>query len=206
MAISKPLRLTVSLASRKLVAYLGTPTAIGDLFQADLLSLEIQFVDETGNFNAPYSVVNMNGLSLRVSVGSTPTGTAGGPPPLALQTSFTWDNTRKLFTGDLALNTSGIDGLIGAQPQATAYFEIKLASGTDRLTLLQSTFTVRAVVDEGSSTVPTPTDQYPTKNEADARYLLQSANTALYLTNPTTGKTMIVYLGDDNSFKAELIN
>lgn len=207
MAFTKPLRLTVDITSRKLVAYNGTPTAIGSLFQSNQLLLEIQTVDPTGTVGtgASYTVVDFSGFGLRVSVGSQPTGASGGPTPLALQTSFTWDTTRKLFTGTLALNTASVDSYIGSIDQKEAWFEINLTDGADRFTLLQDRFTIKAVVDEGSSTVPTPTDQFYTKNEADGRFHPRSGSTAYYLTNTTTGKSMILYLGDDDAFHAELV-
>lgn len=206
MAVTKPLRLTVNYATRKLVAYLGTPTAIPELFQGNQLALEIQFVDESGIISAPYTILDLAGYGLRVSVGSQPTGTAGGPAALALQTAFTWDTTRKLFTGTLATNTAGIDSHIGAADSKISWFEVNITDGTDRLTALQTTFTLRAVVDEGSSTVPTPTDQYPTKAEADGLYLSRAGNTAMYLTNQTTGKTMVLYLGADDTLHTEIVS
>lgn len=163
---SSILKLIVDRQNRTLVSQNGSVSTIPDCFQGNTLSLQVQVVDPTGNFSNPYSVVDLNGFGLRASVGGPPTGTAGGPSPLALQDTFVWDPApnRLWFYADLALNTGAIDAYIGAAPFASAFFELNLTSG-DRSTILQKPFVLRAVVDEGTSTVPTPTDVYLTKAE-----------------------------------------
>jgi len=84
---------------------------------------------------------------------------------LALQDTFSYDSSSHWFTGTLDLNTAGVNSHIGANSSATAYFEVNLTLAGNRTTILQTTFLLKAVVDELTATVPTPTDQYLTKAE-----------------------------------------
>ncbi len=159
------LKLIVNRQNRNLPGINGSVTQIPDLFQSNTISLIVQVVDPTGVFNNPYSIVDLAGFGLRASVGKTPTGTSGGPAPLALQDTFTWDAVNKWFTADLALNTGDIDAYIGAAAFINAFFELNLTIAGSRITILQQQFVLRAVVDELTSNVPAPTDQYLTKSE-----------------------------------------
>jgi hypothetical protein len=174
MAAASVLKLTIDRQNLQLVAGGGAVQAgvlsIPGLFQSNTLTLRIQIVDPTGDFTAPYSIVDLNGIGLRASVGDTPTGAAGGPAPLALQDTFVWDAVNKWFSADIALNTAAIDAFLGSAAAKTAYFEINLTGGANRTTILQATFTLKAVVDELGSTVPAPTDQYLTKAESVALF------------------------------------
>jgi len=164
------LKLIVDRQGRKLTSINGSVATMPDCFQSNTLSLIIQVVDPTGNFTTPYSTVDLAGFGLRASVGATPTGTAGGPAPLALQDTFVWDAVNKWFTADLALNVAAIDTFIGALASIIAYFELNLTSAGNRITILQTTFTLRAVVDELTSNVPAPGNVYLTQAEQIAYF------------------------------------
>jgi hypothetical protein len=168
------LKLTIDRQNLQLVAGGGTVQAgvlqIPGLFQSNTLGLRIQVVDPTGDFTTPYSIVDLNGSGMRVSVGDTPTGSAGGPSPLTLQDTFVWDAVNKWFAADIALNTAAIDAFLGAAASKLAYFEVNLTGGGARTTILQTAFTLKAVVDELTAVVPTPTDQYLTKAESLAMF------------------------------------
>jgi len=159
------LKLAIDRQNKTLVAFNGSITSLPALFQSNVASLQISVVDPTGDLGSPYSIVDEQGASLRVAVGATPTGTAGGPTPLALQDTFSYDSSSHWFTGTLDLNTAGVNSHIGANSSATAYFEVNLTLAGNRTTILQTTFLLKAVVDELTATVPTPTDQYLTKAE-----------------------------------------
>lgn len=107
----------------------------------------------------------MAGYGLRVSVGDTPTGTAGGPAPLAQETVFTWNADTKYFEGNLDLTGAAVDAFIGNAPSRLAYFEVCLTGPSGRDTILQTTFMLGAVVDELTAIPPAVTDQYFTKAE-----------------------------------------
>ncbi len=167
--MSNPVKLAVNRQDGSLVSFNGSLTRIPDLFQNNVRDLQIQFVDPTGGINTQYVAVDVAAYGLRTAIGATPTGTAGGPAPLTFQDTFVWDSVNKWFTGSLALNVAAINSFIGTAAAATAYFEITL-TGTDWQTILQQTFTLRAVVDDTGATAPAPADSYFTKNEAEARY------------------------------------
>lgn len=147
----------------------GFATSLPAQFQSNTVDIEVQVVDP-GGITASPTVCDMSAYGMRVSVGDTPTGSSGGPVPLALST-LTWNaasvpTSPSRFVGSLALNTAAIDTYLGALPSKTAYFEVNLTIAGTRITIFQGSFEIKAVVDEGTSTVPTPTDTYLTKNES----------------------------------------
>lgn len=168
---ARNLTLVVDLQNQVLVSLNGSVTQMPDLFQSNTVSLRVQGVNPTGilfapgNPNGAYTVVDLAGFGLRASVGQQPTGSSGGPSPLALQDTFNWDATNKWFYADLALNTTDVDNYIGSLPLKQAWFELNLTNAGNRTTILQVNFNIKAVVDELTSTVPTPTNQYLTKAE-----------------------------------------
>jgi|ERR1051326_1976426 hypothetical protein len=179
--------LTVDRQNEVLVPYLGSVPSLPALFQSNVKALRVQVVDPTGNPMNPYSLVDVSKYGLRASVGDTPTGAAGGPTPLALQDTFFWNSKGFYFEADLLLNTTAVDAFLGPLPARQAYFELNLTLGGNRITILQTTFTLKAVVDELTAIAPTPTDQYLTKAECLAlfaklvgdlgqRIVLRSAN------------------------------
>ena len=141
------IKLAIDRQSRRLVTYNGSASSLPDLFQGNNQSFQIQFVDPATSGLGTYTPVDMAGTGLRVSIGATPTGTAGSPTPLAIQNTWTWNSgaNQKYFTGSIALNVAAIDSFIGTAAQATAYFEINSTSGGDRITELQTQCTLKAV-------------------------------------------------------------
>lgn len=164
------LNLVVDRQNKRLVAVLGSITQIPPIFQSNTVTVRVTVVDPTGSLTAPYTTVDLTGYGCRVSVGATPTGDSGGPAPLALQDTNPWVPAGKYFQGDLALNTVAVDSYIGTTASKSAFFEINLTNGGTRETILQVTFTLAAVVDELTSTTPTPTDQFLTKAECLALF------------------------------------
>lgn len=209
--MASPLILAIDRQNCKLVSttlVVGSVAVLPKMFQGNTRYLEITVVDPAGTLGSgSYSKVDLGSSSLRVSIGSTPTGTAGGPTPLALQTSFTWDALNSKFTGELALNVAAIDSFLGTASNATAYFEINIVDAGNRITILQERVTLVAVVDEATSTAPTPTDSYFTGSESDARYVLKQFNAgdAILMVSADGTKKGLVYWGDDGSFHADPI-
>ena len=81
------LKLTIDRQSNILVNVNGTATTLPALFLYNVKPLQIQVVDPPGLLNSPYTSVNLVGSTLRVGIWPAPTGTAGGPAALALQTT-----------------------------------------------------------------------------------------------------------------------
>lgn len=165
------LKLTIDRQNNSLVALNGTASAIPALFLYNVKPFQIQIVDPTGSLNSPYAAVNLVGSSLRVGIWPTPTGTAGGPSSLALQTSWTWDATNMWFTGSIDLGTAAMESAISTAASGSFYFEVTLIQSGNRITLYQSAVTVKAVGDEGTTSAPTPVDSYYTKVETQSAFV-----------------------------------
>jgi hypothetical protein len=165
------LRLAIDRQNKALVSFNGSPTSIPALFQGNTQDFEITFVDPPTGLQGSYTKVDLGTDGLRVAIGDTPTGTPGGPTPLAIQTTWTWDSANKNFTASIALNTAAIDSFLGTAASKQAYFEVNVTTAGNRITTLQTTFPLDAVVDEQTSTAPTPTDQYLTKAEQLAAFV-----------------------------------
>src|SRR5690349_15376614 len=126
--MASTLRLVIDRQNKTLVDYQGSIKTLPVLYQSNSPTLQISFVDPTGNVfsGSPYSLVDMSSYGLRVSIGQTPTGTAGGPTPLTLQDTFTWNSTGNYFTADLSLAVAAIESYIGSAASRSAYFEVNL--------------------------------------------------------------------------------
>jgi len=188
--MSNPIKLAIDRQSRRLVSFNGAVTQVPDLFQSNVQDFQIQIVEPDSSGSAgtigKYVAVDMAGFGLRLAIGAAPTGTSGGPTPLALQDTFTWDSTNKWFTGSVALNVVAIDSFIGSAAQASAYIEVNSTYSGSRITMFQGGVTLRAVLDELTSTAPSPTDQYLTKAEMLALFakLINDAGTVIVLKSP----------------------
>lgn len=167
-----PLILTVDRQNQTLVSYLGSVPSLPSLFQSNVRTLRVQVVDPTGNLSNPYSLVDLSSYGMRVSVGdpALTIGTTGGTV-LALQDTFVWNSGGSYFEADLALNTSNIDTFLGTLSNRTANFEINLTLSGNRITILQTSLVLKAVVDELTSVAPSPVDQYLTAAECKALFV-----------------------------------
>lgn len=194
--------LTVDIQNRRIVSFNGTPSNVPALFQSNTLTLKVQCVNP-GQSSIPqtqsqqYSVQNMGGFGMRAAVGPSPQGIAG-PTVLALG-ALTWDPVNQLFFGDLALNTTGVDGYLDTASAKSAYFELNLTLLGTRITIVQTTFTLTAVVDELLALVPTPVDSFRTAVESDARYMPRVGAPGDVLTLTSPNGLLKLELGIDNN-------
>jgi len=202
MSAPSDLFLVVDMQNRRLVSMNGSPSSLPDQFQSNNISLRVQCVNPSLSTlplgSTTYSIQNMSTFGMRVAVGDTPEG-AVGPTPLALQTGMAWDGPSSSFLGTLALNTAAIDGFLGTKASASAYFEVNLTILGTRITILQTQFTLRAVVDELSGTAPVPTDQYATLNESKALFMPRTGAPGDVLTLTSPNGLIKVELGIDNN-------
>jgi hypothetical protein len=203
------LNLVIDRQNRKLVQYNGSIVSIPPIFQGNVVDVKVTVVDPTGALGggAAYTKVNLGSYGLRVSIGATPTGTSGGPTPLALQNVFTWDSVDSSFSGSLEVNTAAVNSHIGTAAQATAYFEVNLTLNGERITVLQEQFTLKAVVDEATTTAPTPTDSYMTTAESVATFakFVNTPGAVIVLVSPDGTKGVELGCGDDGAFFANEI-
>ena len=200
------LKLAIDRQNRTLVNFGGATTSLPALFQSNSEELQIQVIDPTGNLTAPYSAVDLAGYGMRVSIGAPPLGTTGGSPA-ALQDAMVWNAALKYFTGTIALNTAAIDGLIGSASSVTAYLEVNLTINGTRITIFQGTLTIRAVVDELTATVPTPTDQYLTVAETKQQYVPRVMAPGDRIVIPSANGLYAIELGcnDDGTLATNVI-
>lgn len=159
------LYVAVNRQTKQLVAFNGSATDIPTLFQSSTVTLRVSVVDSTGSLTAPLVAVDEAGLGMRAWIGPTPIGGAESPDTLALNASLTWNATNKWFQGDISLANTDVDTFILGVGSKTAFLELT-EIGTNRETLLQRSFTLAAVGDEGSSSAPAPADSYYTKAES----------------------------------------
>lgn len=179
----------------------GSITSIPGLFQSNEKPLRVTVVDPTGNLQIPYSIQDLAGYSMRVSVGDTPTGSSGGPTPLALQI-LTWNVAGKYFEGTLLLDTPAVDTFIGVASARQAYFEVNITGGTGvRDTIYQGTFQLKAVVDELTGTVPNPVNKYLTAAECLAMFTKKVglAGETIVLKSPDGNKNRELGCNNDGS-------
>src|SRR5947199_5993669 len=103
--MSVPLRIAIDRQNRTLVVFQGSVANLPPLFQSNTQAFIIMVVDpDPGNPLGGYVLADLNGVGLRMAIGSKPRGTAG-PTPATVETGWTWDPANKWYTGTLALNT-----------------------------------------------------------------------------------------------------
>jgi hypothetical protein len=181
------------------------PATLPRLTQGDTISLRIYLLARTTTYplSNPFAIINNANLSLKGAIGPKD-GTAGS----TLYTQqFTWtkDAANQYFSGDLPLNTAGITSLLGANPTANAFLEFEYTQNGFPTTVYQEQVTIHAeVIETGVITVPAGQTALSVE-EANATFL-KPENNGFTLVNPATGQRMAVYLGNDNSLKAELIS
>lgn len=208
---SSQLTLTVDIQNNALVSLNGSPTSLRNFFQSNTKTLRVQCVNPLSAVfpqvsSQSYVVQNMAAFSLRAAIGDTPEGVTG-PTPLALQDTFVYDPVNNWFTGSLALNTTGIDTFLGVAASKTAYFELNLTLAGQRITILQTTFTLFAVVDELSGTVPTPTDKFLTAAETQTQFVPRQMENGATIVIPSLSGVYAVEIGcnDDATVKLNVI-
>jgi hypothetical protein len=146
---------------------------LGPFYQGSLVSIRVYPIVATGNqISSPYfSKLDLTNLDFQLVLGPR----AGAENILAAQ--YTWmkqvaaDSEGKsgYFYADLNLNTSALNTAIGSSDQYTsAYLEFRISrSGAAYTPVFQVNPTIVAVVKDptSSSSVPTPTPSYLTRDE-----------------------------------------
>lgn len=203
------LQLYISLRDKVLVESTISKTRVGlpPFFQGDTVSLELCFLqpNPNGGYSAPYSKLNLSGYSCRVGIGVAPVGSTS-VSPAALATSFTASDAN-VFSGNLALNTAGINTMLGTASSTTGYFEIELGFGGLYETVYQSAITLKAELIETGSTVPTPTDSYLTAVESAALFVskVMGLGEAIYMPNAAGNFATKMWTDSDGTFRAERV-
>lgn len=202
------IRLAINRQTQSFVNYLSCVTSLPPLFQSNLQAFRIYVVDpDPANPLGGYVLVDLASSGLRMAIGDTPTGANTGPTPLTLQDTWTWNAAGKYFSANLALNVTAIDSFIGALASRTAYLEINETASGSRTTLYQGSVNLKAVVDELTSTAPTPTDQYLTKAESLATFAKRIGANGDRITLPSANGVYALQIGcnDDGTTMLDVI-
>jgi hypothetical protein len=130
-----------------------------------------------------FSRVDISPLSLSLAIHSG-FDTAS---PLAYQTAWTKDETENVFSGELALNTAGMNAAIGSSDTVVGYFEIEIQEATARSKIYRAQVDLKNAVTQVTSTAPTPADEYLTKNQTIAQFAAKvgRAGEQFTLTSPS---------------------
>lgn len=203
------LKLYANRSTNSLVASVERPDgfSIPPLVQGDTISIQLSVVEDnpTAGIGA-VSLVNLAPYSLKIGLGTTPTGSGGGTV-IALQTSWTLDSNQTAYTGELSLNTAEVTTFLGTSSSRNAHIEIELkttATGAFE-TVYIGQVEIRAQLITTGSTVPIPGDTALGSAEAAATYVpkLGAAGGSIVLTSSDGTKQGILYWGDDGAFHAE---
>lgn len=208
------LRLFLDVDGKSLVASETSSNAfeLPAFFQGDTVALEIMLLKRTANYNSAYGPggiferVVPTGLGLRVGIGTPNPATETSPP--FYQNTFTTDAETGLFSANIEITSSAAVTALNGQPSVGLTFEIKVEEGGEYNTLLQIGCTLKArVIDIASAVVPTPTESYPTRSEADSRYVRFVMAPGQTLTIPDSTNTYAVVIGcnTDGSVKMDTI-
>lgn len=169
-------------------------------FQGDVVAMVIQLLepDPSVGING-YTKPDISSMSLKFAVSATPTGTAGGPTPFVTQFTWTKDTTNRLFTANVAFNTTELNTWLGsAASRNDAYMEIEITEGSAVTTVLQQVFTINAEVIESSTSSVAAGQTALSLETALATFVkfVGNAGETITLTSPDGTKQRI--LGVDN--------
>lgn len=169
--------------------------------QGDILTLRITLLTGFTRLT-PYTPTPVAGLTLEVAI-----GVKVGNATLYYASQFTWtpsgDLAQPYFEGDLSLATTEITTLLGGNPTAKAFFEVKVIEGGEPWTVLQKQIDVNAAVIKDGGMSPTVSPTPLSAETANALYLQRtipcSASNPIILQNGSV--TMALYLDTDGSFQ-----
>ena len=175
--------------------------------QEDSLPLRITLLTGFSRISN-YIKVPVSGLTLEVALGAK----IGNDSVLYTQ-QFTWtastDLAQPYFEAVLPMNTNEIDDLLGENPSARAWFEVKVLDGGAPRTVLSKLVTVQAAVIKNGSIIA-PALPTPLSAEAATAMFLQreipcTSSNPLVLVNTNTGYKTAIWPNDDGSLHSELL-
>jgi len=205
---SQVLRLYVDTARKVLVASQISTAAVRlpAFVQGDTVSLVVQLLEPNpaGGIVAPYSIIPVSGLTLRIGIG-TPTAATGSASPGIFQNTFTLDTTLNTFTGTLIITASTVQTLLGSATEGQSTFEIEVSESGNYTTVFQETCTLKAELIEGTATPPAPVDSYMTANETIATFVPKNGSPGIGFTLVSADglQTILIYCGNDGTLHAD---
>lgn len=211
---STPLRLFIDLDGKTLVQSQTNATAFNlpALVQGDTVPLEIMLLKRSSTYpsafgsNAPFTVVAVSGLTLKVAVG-TPTAATGSTAPGIFQNTFSADTVNNLLTGELYITPATVASLLGTATSGTATLEIEVSEGGTYNTVFQSSVTIKAELIEGAATPPAPTDSYMTALESTATFAkkIGEPGDTILLKSPNGVYGVLIYVDDAGALHTDSV-
>lgn len=184
MAGFNPIILSVDDQAQTLVSFGGSLAAWPNLFQGDTRDIQIQILQPTGNPVSPYSIPNLAGYVLYVTMGATPNG--GGTQTIYVgPIALTWNAALIAFTGMLNLTGSNLATAIGANASVAATAELNLSNAGIPQGIYQNTMVILAPENPGGVVVPQPAASYSTTQQIAAAFVPQNGG------NPGQGRIEI---------------
>ena len=177
--------------------------------QGDSVPLTITFTKDgvAQDYNGYALAVSLSG-GVAGSGDGKPTGTAGGPTPIALQTSWSWSSLNNRFSGTLNLNTTEFRDLLGALDKGTSVLEISASAPSGAVESYQYSARIFAEVHEaaGGTTAPTPEEDFPTRAEALALFarLVGLDGQCIVLVSPDGTRRRTIGVNNDGSAKDDI--
>lgn len=158
---------------------LASPTTLGTItlpafHKYEVVPFQIGIIEpDPDDPIATYNRLSVANMSLRVVINDTLDDAA----PLVEQASWTKNTATNVFTGELDLNTAGMNSYIGSSDTLTGYFEIQIVDNTCRSKIYRALVDLRQGVSQPTTTSPDPQQEYYTKAEMEGlfpRFLRQA--------------------------------
>lgn len=202
--MSIPVKLFIDIQARRLVlSDLATPNVPGPLLrQGETVAFQLYFLDSTGATPGnPYpAFFTPAGLTIKMGVCATTTlGT--GKTVIAFQD--TWTPISNGYAGNLDCATVDFGTALATVASLAGTLEIEYTeSGGSPVKPIITPCQLQAAVIQPTSTIPTPTPSYPTRNEANATYarFINLAGASIILVSPDGLSAIECKCGNDGSF------
>jgi hypothetical protein len=159
------LYLAIDIVNKILVSYNGSASVLPTFGQTDMVELQLQFVTPNPGNVIPYIAVDVttdNQIPV-VTMASKIQGVEADEGTYllaqAVNAAFTWDPVNLWYTGQLNVNTTEVETLIGSAPSAPAFFEVDLTiGGIDPYCVLLPTGITISATAYSTGAVPTPVE------------------------------------------------
>jgi hypothetical protein len=146
--------------------------------------------------------VDISNLSLAIAFNDT----LDDLTPLAYQNTFDKNEVTNVFSGSLNLNTSGFNTWLDADSKS-GYFEIEIQEGSNVSKILRVSVTaIKSVVQVGSA-VPSPVDEYFTKEQVKSQFVqfVMAPGQQLTITSPGNVYQRILGIDDGGNLIDQVV-
>lgn len=161
----------------------GGTFVLPDFAKYEVIPFEVVIVEpDLSSVGLPrFQRVDISNLSLAVVLNDT----LDDATPLAYQNSFSKDETTNVFSGSLSLNTAALNAWLTTDSK-DAYFEVELQEGTNVSKIYRiGVRVVKSVLPVGAE-VPSPVDEYFTKEQTKSQFVqfVMAPGQQLTITSP----------------------